>query len=54
VARRDAVVTFFAQHPVESAERTLKKSVDSINDCIHLRAAQEPELHKWLDGHAGP
>jgi aminopeptidase N/puromycin-sensitive aminopeptidase len=51
VERRDDVVSFFAAHPVPSAERTLAKSIDSINDCIHLRAAQEPELRKWLDVH---
>jgi aminopeptidase N len=50
--RRDEVEAFFAQHPVQSSERTLAKSIDSINDCIHLRAAQEPELRKWLDAHA--
>ena len=52
VQKRDEVKTFFAQHPVESSDRTLAKSLDSINDCIHLRAAQEPELRKWLEAHA--
>jgi aminopeptidase N len=51
VARRDEVASFFAEHPVVSAERTLSKAIDSINDCIHLRAAQEPELKVWLDAH---
>ena len=46
VERRDEVVSFFAAHPVGSAERTLAKSIDSINECIHLRAAQEPALRK--------
>jgi aminopeptidase N len=54
VARRDEVASFFAAHPVESSERTLAKSIDSINDCIHLRAAQEPELRKWLETHGRP
>jgi aminopeptidase N/puromycin-sensitive aminopeptidase len=54
IARRDEVATFFAAHPVTSAERTLQKSIDSINDCVHLRAAQQPELRKWLDLHAQP
>jgi aminopeptidase N/puromycin-sensitive aminopeptidase len=53
VERRDELESFFAAHPVESSERTLAKSIDSINDCIHLRAAQEPELRQWLDAHAG-
>jgi aminopeptidase N len=51
--KRDEVASFFAAHPVASAERTLAKSIDSINDCIHLRAAQEPELRRWLDGRGG-
>jgi aminopeptidase N/puromycin-sensitive aminopeptidase len=51
VERRDEVTSFFAAHPVASARRTLARSIDSIDDCIHLRAAQEPELHRWLDAH---
>jgi aminopeptidase N/puromycin-sensitive aminopeptidase len=53
VEKRDEVVRFFAQHPVESSERTLAKSIDSINGCIALRGAQEPELRKWLELHSG-
>ena len=53
VERRDEVTDFFAEHRVESSQRTLKKSVDRMNDCIHLRAAQEPELRRWLDAHGG-
>ena len=49
VEKRDAVVRFFAAHAVESSERTLKKTLDSIDDCIRMRAAQEPELRRWLD-----
>jgi aminopeptidase N/puromycin-sensitive aminopeptidase len=53
VEKRDSVASFFAAHAVESSERTLAKSIDSINACIHLRAAQEPELRRWLDAHGG-
>jgi len=49
VQQRDEVVNFFATHKVESSERTLAKAVDSINDCIQLRSAQEPDFHKWLE-----
>jgi aminopeptidase N/puromycin-sensitive aminopeptidase len=52
VERRDEVASFFTEHPVESSERTLAKSLDSINDCIALRAAQQPKLHDWLDVHS--
>jgi len=51
--RRDEVASFFAAHPVEGAGRALAKSIDNINDCIHLRAKQEPELRAWLDAHGG-
>ena len=47
--KRAAVAGFFATHPVDSSERTLAKTLDSIDDCIRVRAAQEPELRKWLD-----
>jgi aminopeptidase N/puromycin-sensitive aminopeptidase len=51
--RRDEVASFFREHAVDGTELTLEKSIDSINDCIHLRAAQEPELRAWLNAHAG-
>jgi aminopeptidase N/puromycin-sensitive aminopeptidase len=51
VEKRDAVAAFFRDHPVESSDRTLAKSLDSIDDCIRLRSAQEPELRRWLDAH---
>jgi aminopeptidase N/puromycin-sensitive aminopeptidase len=53
VERRDEVASFFAAHRVEGAERALAKSIDNINDCIRLRAKQEPELRAWLDAHQG-
>jgi aminopeptidase N len=54
VEKRDAVTSFFAAHSVMSSQRTLAKTVESINDCIHLRAMQEPELRRWLDGQLRP
>jgi aminopeptidase N len=48
VRQRDEVVDFFATHKVESSERTLAKAVDSINDCVQLRSAQEADFHRWL------
>ena len=50
--RRDEVIGFFATHKVEASERTLAKAVDSINDCIQLRSAQEADLHSWLEAQA--
>jgi aminopeptidase N/puromycin-sensitive aminopeptidase len=54
VEKRDAVSSFFQQHRVGSSRRALARSIDSINDCIRLRAAQEPELRRWLSAHGGP
>jgi len=48
VEKRDEVASFFATHKVDAAERTLAKAIDSINDCIQLRANQQPSLHQWL------
>jgi aminopeptidase N/puromycin-sensitive aminopeptidase len=48
VRERDEVIDFFATHKVESSERTLAKAVDSINDCIQVRSAQEADFHRWL------
>jgi aminopeptidase N len=47
-SRRDEVASFFAIHKVASADRTLAKALDSIDACVKLRAAQEPDLHRWL------
>ena len=48
VSKRDEVASFFATHKVDASERTLAKAIDSINDCIQMRATQEPKLHEWL------
>ena len=49
VRQRDEVVSFFATHKVDASERTLAKAIDSMNDCIQLRATQEPNLRQWLE-----
>ena len=41
--------SFFATHPVENTERTLKEAYEASTDCIHLRETQEPKLKAWLD-----
>ena len=48
IQQRNEVAGFFATHPVDASERTLAKSIDSINACIQLRANQQPNLHRWL------
>jgi aminopeptidase N/puromycin-sensitive aminopeptidase len=49
--QHDEVASFFAEHPVQAADRTLKQSLDSIEACVQLRAGQEPNLKQWLDAH---
>jgi aminopeptidase N/puromycin-sensitive aminopeptidase len=48
VKQRDEVAGFFATHKVDASERTLAKAIDSMNDCIQMRATQEPNLRHWL------
>ena len=54
VEKREEVAKFFATHKVDAAQRTLAKALDNINDCVHLRAAQEPSLHQWLAAQTKP
>ena len=51
VDKRNEVASFFATHKVEAADRSLAKALDSIDDCVRLRAAQEPKLKAWLAAH---
>ncbi len=51
IEKRSEVATFFATHKVEAADRALAKALDSIDDCVRLRAAQEPKLKAWLAVH---
>ncbi len=47
--KHDEVLSFFSTHKVVAADRTLKIAGDSINDCVQLHNAQEPNLKQWLD-----
>ena len=44
----EQVRSFFAQHDVPTAERTLKLSLESIHNCTDLKSQQTPELSTWL------
>ena len=50
--QRDEVKDFFATHTVESSGRSLRKALDSIDECVRLQAAQQPNLRVWLEAHA--
>ena len=49
---RDQVSEFFAAHKVEAAERTYKQSIERINNCVDLKAQQQPQLASWLEQHS--
>jgi aminopeptidase N len=48
---REQVVSFYAAHKIESAERTYRQSIERINNCVDLRAQQQPQLASWLGRH---
>lgn len=39
---------FFSTHRVESADRALKRAVESIGECTKVREEQGPKLAQWL------
>jgi aminopeptidase N len=45
---RDQVKQFFAEHPVPSAERSLRQAQERVNYCIDLRSQQSTALASWL------
>jgi aminopeptidase N/puromycin-sensitive aminopeptidase len=49
---RDSVEHFFQAHPLPAAERTLRQSIEGINNCIDLRQQQSPRLAAWLHDHS--
>jgi aminopeptidase N len=44
---------FFAAHPVPSAERTLKQSLERVGYCVDMKNRQGPDLAAWLAGPSG-
>jgi aminopeptidase N/puromycin-sensitive aminopeptidase len=48
---RDQVADFYAAHKIEAAERTYRQSIERINNCVDLKAQQEPQLASWLGEH---
>jgi aminopeptidase N len=42
------ITEFFEDHTVDASTRALDKARDSIEGCVNLRAAQEPNLKQWL------
>ncbi len=51
VEMRDDVQSFFGDHKVPAAERTLKQSFEDINTCSKTRLRLQTELAAWLQQH---
>jgi len=49
--RAEEIETFFKAHPVPDADRTLSQSLEQINACASLAAAQAPKLTEWMNAH---
>lgn len=50
---RDQVQSFFSAHPVPTAARTLKQSLEEIGYCIDMKSRQGAELSNWLHDSGG-
>ncbi len=42
------VQQFFASHPVDSSERSLKAALERIDTCVQFHQTQQPKLAAWL------
>jgi aminopeptidase N/puromycin-sensitive aminopeptidase len=51
---RDDVQKFFSTHRLPQTDLSLNHSIENINDCIELRALQQPSLDKWLASQPKP
>jgi aminopeptidase N/puromycin-sensitive aminopeptidase len=49
---RDQVTDFYSAHKIEAAERTYRQSIERINNCVAVKAQQEPRLESWLGQHS--
>jgi aminopeptidase N len=45
---RDDIRQFFAAHPLRTAARNLNETLERIDHCVALRAAQTPVVSTWL------
>jgi aminopeptidase N len=45
---RDDIASFFRQHPLPSAARTLTQTIERINNCIGFRTSQTPSVTEFL------
>jgi aminopeptidase N len=50
---RDDAQSFFTEHKVPSAERTLKQAREAVDSCMKRRPRLQGELAQWLQQHSG-
>jgi aminopeptidase N len=48
---KQQVQQFFGDHPVPGAERTLRQTLEDIQNCVDLKAQQGMALASWLNEH---
>jgi aminopeptidase N len=51
--QRADVQQFFAAHPVEASDRSLKQALEKIDMCVELRTLQTQNFSSWLNSEAG-
>ena len=51
-AARDDVQKFAAEHNIPAQSRSLRRTLERINNCMDLRATQQERLAAWLRSHA--
>ena len=49
---REDVRKFAAEHGIPAESRSLRSSLERINNCIDMKSAQQERLAVWLRGHA--
>ena len=45
---RDDIASFFREHPLPSASRTLSQTIERINNCIAMRESQTPKVSEFV------
>jgi aminopeptidase N len=48
VRMRDEIVSFFSEHKLPGAARTLDQTIERINNCVELKEKQTPAVTEWI------
>ena len=51
--QRADVERFFATHPVEASDRSLRQALENIDMCVEMRTLQAQNFAQWLGSEAG-